>query len=258
MDFKKIILISLLSLSILLAGCSDDIDCSTQDTTYTKYGLNEETGECEVVDELEQDVCGNGILEDGETYCNCEEDVAKEHPENGCFGEVGEYLENTCVQNKCVVQENDKVVTQTKQLEFRNADFTVKAEFTLDSPYITSDDLNNAIDINLQLFKTSQDRNIKNIRVQSVQFFNNDDIKLAEAQLGKTFGGVGSSMSPNSVVLQGIPEREDDIYLRINIPVTYTVEYLNNDGTISRTEQKTEDLRESLGRWTFINPSFIE
>ena len=260
MDIKKIILISFLSLTILLAGCSSDVDCSTKDTTYTKYGLNEETGECEVVEELEEDVCGNGVKEDGETYCNCEEDVGKEHPEDGCFGEVGQYLENACSQaNQCVVQENSKVTSQTKQLEFRTNDLEIKGEFTLDSPYITSEDLNNAIEMQLQLFSVDQDeKNVKNIKVQSVQFFNRDDVKLAQSNLGQSFSGMGSTLNPESVVLEPLPEREEDISLIVNIPITYTVEHLDREGKVERTEQKIEELRESLGRWTFINPEFID
>lgn len=253
------LIIILVSIFLIIAGCSSEVDCSEQDTQYETYELNEETGECELAEELERDVCGNGVKEEGETYCNCEEDVDQQHPEDGCYGEVGEYLEKACSsQNQCVVEENSKVTSQTKQLEFRNGDFTIKGEFTLDDPYITSDDLSNEVDISLELFETSQDRNIKDIRVESVQFFNRDDIKLAESSIEQMFGEEGSSIEPDSVLLQPLTQREDDISLRVTIPVRYTVEYLDNNGGIERTEQKTEDMRESLGTWTFINPEFIE
>ena len=249
---------SFLAVLLILAGCSSIPDCSAQNTQYVTYAFNEDSARCEVVDQVEEDVCGNGVQEDGETYCNCQEDVNKEHPELGCFGEKGEYLENMCVEEQCVVQQNDKVVSQTKQLEFRNSDFTIKAELEYNSPYITSEDVESEIGIRLELFSTNQDRNIKNIRVQSVEFFNRDDIKLAESNLGTTFSGQGSVLSPRPVEFSPLGVQEDDVLITVVIPVTYTVEYLDRDGSVSRSEQKTEDLRESLGRVTFINPAFIE
>lgn len=248
----------LLAFFLILAGCSSIPDCSTQNTQYVTYAFNEDSAQCEVVEQVEKDVCGNGVQEQGETYCNCQEDVNKEHPELGCFGEKGEYLESMCVEEQCVVQQNEKVVSQTKQLEFRNSDFTIKAELEYNSPYITSEDVESEIGIRLELFSTNQDRNIKNIRVQSVEFFNRDDVKLGESNLGTTFSGQGSVLSPRSVEFSPLGVEEEDVFITVVLPVTYTVEYLNSDGSVSRTEQKTEDLRESLGRITFINPVFIE
>ena len=65
-------------------------------------------------------------------------------------------------------------------------------------------------------------------------------------------------MSPRPVEFSPLGVQEDDVLITVVIPVTYTVEYLDRDGSVSRSEQKTEDLRESLGRITFINPAFIE
>jgi len=73
---------------------------------------------CVVSKSIPKNQCGNNILEDKETYCNCPSDVAKTHPVYGCNGTRGMYLEQSCSKDKlCVYKNNIKVVKTPKTID---------------------------------------------------------------------------------------------------------------------------------------------
>ena len=121
MKFKSLILIFFLSFILIFSSCSKAQDCSTQDTKYEKYQFNTDTKSCEVSKTIKKDICGNNVIEEGETYCNCKQDVIKSHPVLGCDGTLGDYLEKSCSeQNECILIQNNKVVEKTKSIELKN------------------------------------------------------------------------------------------------------------------------------------------
>lgn len=257
MSIKKI-LPFLFVFAIIFASCSSDPDCSSQDTSYKKYGYDENLEQCVVVESIQQDVCGNGVQEDGETYCNCPKDVGQDHPDLGCFGSTGEYLENVCQEEKCVLSKNDKVVEQTKKLEFRNTDLTFEGLISLDTPYILGSYEPSEIVIDMTLFSTSNSYNIKDIRVDAISIEDTSSTLLASSQYNEPVSMLDPKLERKVLTLSETTEYEMQQQLRVNLIVSYTKEYLNSQGQVTKTEQKKETLTSSLGRWEIINPNFFE
>ncbi len=63
----------------VFSGCGAP-DCTEQDSTYTKYTYDEELKECKVLKQIPEDECGNNVAEEGETFCNCADDIMKTLP----------------------------------------------------------------------------------------------------------------------------------------------------------------------------------
>ena len=55
-----------------------------------------------------------------------------------------------------------------------------------------------------------------------------------------------------------ITSYKKDEYLKLEIEVTYVKEYLNSQKEITKTDNKIETLKSTLGKWTLINPNFFE
>lgn len=254
---KKIYFIFLLIPMLVLAGCGEDPDCSSYDTTYQKFSYNSETKQCEVTRNIQRDVCGNGIIEKDETYCNCPEDVPEEHPEFGCFGAVGAYLEKTCNQKKeCGLYQNERVVEQTRSLDFRNSDITFSSRITLGSPFIQFSDDNNKISINLEVFQINTNVQITNINVQNLLIEGTSTGTLyAEVPYNQKVTNRGDKLTPKQIELAAAPKYEHKEQLRLTLAITYDRSILDRDGNVVRTEQKVERLVASLGNWDIINPN---
>ncbi len=253
---KSFFLIAISSILILFSGCSDP-DCSSQDTTYTKYTYDEESGQC-LGKEIQKDVCGNGVIEDGETYCNCEKDVPKVHPIYGCDGELGEYLEKSCQKDKCILTQNEKVIEQTKTIEFKNSDLTIEGKFLINNPLILNTNDKNGIQTTLSLFKTSSTYDIKNIIVKELKIENSKNIEFGYEQYNKPLAKIGDKLETRKISIADTAEYETKETLKVKIVVSYTKETVNSDGETIKSEEKIETLSGSLGYIPLINPNFYE
>ena len=233
---------------LVLSACSTP-DCSEADTPYVKYEYDSEAKKCVVVKSIQRNKCGNGIIEDGEDYCSCSQDVEKDNPALGCEGEIGEYLKKACSEEKeCVVQPNEKVVVQTKDIELKNSDVVVASSFKLANPFVLNTEPEGKVRIDLEYLKPSTSAPITDLKAKKLQILNSRSIVLAEVNYDQTFMGVGDSVDPVTVTLSDTTEYES----RESLKVKLTVEYLK-DGS-----PKVESLTGSIGTLTIINPNFYE
>lgn len=255
---SKLIFISFLSLLILLAGCSEEIDCSAQDTDYKKYGFDEEADQCVVIRDIQRDVCGNGIAEDGETYCNCKKDVTKTHPLYGCDGQLGDYLEKSCDRTECVLKQNNKVVDQTKSIELKNSDVEFKGEFTIKTPFIINSYDENKMDFSLELFKTTDNYVIKDIVVKEMRLVNSQSLLLAKVDYNTKVPNVGYELPRKQFSLSDTSKYSSRESLRVTLVVQYVKDVYSSSGEFLRSENHIEELTSSLGTWEIINPNLYE
>lgn len=264
MKINLFFFIGLVGIFLLLSGCSgEDPDCSKHNTDYVKYSYNSENKKCEPSKTIEEDVCGNGVKEDGETYCNCDDDVSKGDPIDGCDGELGDFLEKSCKlvggKQECVLSENDKVVPQRKSVEFGNSDITFKGEFVLDSPFILESFDNNKMSfINMELFKTSTSYQFDEILVKEIIVQNSADIVFAKLDYEEYVMDKGDSLPPKEFDINPTKEYLSKESLEAIMVVHYTKRSIKSTGEIGKPEEEVVELKQSLGRWEIINPSFYE
>lgn len=262
MKFKKFSLFLLVALSLFLfSGCGEEIDCSSQDSTYIKYKLNEDTDICEVAKEIPEDECGNEIPEEGETYCNCPKDVGKSHPKLGCFGSKGTYLNKSCddFTKTCVLSQNNKVVKETKSLEFKNSDLVFNTRAEYNTPFILHTVENNEISLEISLLKFgSSSKNYKNIFVKELRIEDSKSNILATIDYDQQVTGVGSTLKPMSTALADTKEYDFTSTLKFKLVVSYEIEYLDSQGYVTKTVPKIETLSSSLSKFKIINPNFYE
>ncbi len=260
MKFKFNIFFIFVLFLLIFSGCSKE-DCSLKDTTYKKYSYDETSKTCVVSKTIKENVCGNTIIEDKETFCNCPKDVIKTHPTAGCTGTLGTYLEKSCSEEKtCVLKQNEKVVMQPKSVEFKNSDFTINGVFNLNLPYIQNTYDDNKIEIELKLFKVNtQSVNIKNIIVKEVTFEDANAILLGTVVYNEEIDMAKSSLSKKSIAFSDVSKYEKKEAIKIKMVVTYNKEFLDSTGKVTKTETaKIETLTGSLGTWTIINPNLYE
>lgn len=245
---------------LLLSGCTKIPDCSEKDTTYEKYKLNEETTTCDLYKEIERNSCGNGIYEEDndETSCNCPQDVPQSHPK-ACSGSYGDYLEKSCTeQDTCELQQNKKVVTQTKSVDLKNTDLTFRANFGISTPFILNTIDDNKITVNLDYFKgpTSSSVKLRNIVVKEMILKNNGGITFGTQNYGEQITSIGQKTQTKYFELSQTPEYESKENLKVELIVSYTKDTYNSAGEVLRSEEKIETLKVAIGTWVIINPNF--
>lgn len=259
MKFKSLFFTLIISIMFIFAGCSSDVDCSSQDTDYIKYTYDKESKLCVVSEQKQKDVCGNGIIEDGETYCSCAKDVQKSHPTLGCQGTLGTYLEKSCnIDEQCVLTQNSKVVEQIKSLEFKNSDVIISGRFKLNTPFIQNSEDSNVVEVSLELFKfPSTSSKISSVVVNEITMENSGGLLYASQDLNKPLSAVGSSIDKIYLDLADISKYQSKESLKIKVIISYTKDYLDSKGQITKSEDKKETLVASLGTWEIINPNFF-
>lgn len=256
---KKIILILTILLGLtIIAGCGQQ-DCSLKDTTYEKYSFNSNSGQCEISHKIQENVCGNKIVEDKETYCNCPSDVSKLDPDNGCSGTKGNFLEKACNDNTktCDYYQNKKVVNENKILEFKNSRIIIHGNVNLKKPFILNTADDNKVEMTFSLFNTPiSSQNIKNLMIKDVSIENSGSVRLADHIFNKDISKIGSKTNTVKIKLADTTKLDSKENLKIKMNIAYTVEYLDSKGEIYKTENKIETLTSYLGQWEIINPNF--
>jgi hypothetical protein len=254
----KLIIFLILILSLFLTACSKEIDCSQKDTTYEKFTWDSELEKC-TSQKIEKNVCGNGIIEGNENFCNCPNDVPQGHPEKGCSGTIGDYLEKSCNSKKeCVLDANEKIIQQTKSVEFKNSDITINSKISYNQPYAFNTDKKNEIEIDMSLFKLREGVNVKNLIVKELRIEDTGSNLLASTTYTQGLEKIDDKLSNKKLELSQRNNYETKLNLRLKLEVTYTLEYLDRDGLVTKTENKVETLQGSLGNFHMINPNFYE
>jgi len=259
-NFKAIFIVFFVVASLIFAGCTKIEDCSLQDTTYTKYSWDDETSTCKEFETIEEDVCGNGVVEDTETYCNCDDDVKKTHPLLGCDGDLGEYLEYTCTAEKeCELTQNEKVVEQTKSVEFKNSDLVFRGKFRVNTPFILGTYDSNTIDVDVDLFKTlGSGIKLRDIVVKEMSLENSAGISFGTQTYDEPVQTVGTALKTKYFSLADTTKYSTDETLKAKLVVTYVKDFLDSQGQVTKTENKVETLTINLGKWKIINPNFYK
>lgn len=268
MKFKYIISVFFLSLMLILAGCGEEIDCSKQDTDYKKYGLDEASDTCVIVETIRQDVCGNGIAEEGESFCNCPKDVVKDHPDYGCDGTLGDYLEKTCSEkNECVLTQNKKVADETKSLQIKNRDIIFETKVTLPKPFILTGDKDseikvdedNKIDIDISYFNIiPENTNIVDLTIKEIKIENTGSVILGNLDVNEKLSKVGDKLDTKSISLSSTNEYKKIENVIVKFEISYTKETLNKDGSLYKSEFIPTSLTLGLGKFEIINPDLYE
>lgn len=260
MNFRFNIFFIFVLFALIFSGCSKE-DCSLKDTTYKKYSYDDTLKQCVVSKTIKENVCGNAVIETGETFCNCPKDVIQTHPTLGCTGTLGTYLEKGCSEEKmCVLKQNEKVVMQPKSVEFKNSDITFNTIFNLNLPYIQNSFDENKVEIEVKLFKlNTQSVNIKNIIVKEITFEDANSIILATAVYNEQIDMSKYTLSKKVVEFSDVSKYEKKEAIKVKLVVTYDKEYLDSTGKVIKNENsKIETLIGSLGTWTIINPNLYE
>lgn len=258
MKIKYFFSILFLSILLIFSGCSKE-DCSTLDTTYKKYGFDEEQDKCIIIKSIEENKCGNGIAEESDGgACKCPKDVALTHPKFGCSGTLGDYLDKACVKNECVYSQNDKVIEQTKSIEMKNSDVVLESRVSLNTPFILNSADNNKIKYEVSLVKfPSTSSNIKDLTVKEIKIENSNGLLLGSVDVNQKLATIGSSVS-KQIEISDTNKYSTTDTIKTKLTISYTKEYLDSKGTVTKTENKIETIVGTVGKYEIINPNFYE
>jgi hypothetical protein len=255
---KKTITIFLILLTlVIVSGCSEE-DCSAKDTTYEKFTWDEDLKEC-ISRKIEQNKCGNSVAEEGENYCNCPQDVSREHPKYGCSGNLGEYLEKSCnTDNECILTQNTKVVEEVKAIQLRNNDIFLDGIFTFNKPFILNTEDKNKLKVEISFLKeASTSKKIRNLAVSEIRII--ADTRMAgNAIYNENLEKIADRLSVKYIPLADIDRYDKTSTVKAELLVSYTVDSLDSKGEVIKTEEKIETLTGALGRIDFINPVFYD
>lgn len=254
MKFKYSLFFLFLSV-LLFSACSSDIpDCSTQDTTYQKYSWDAGLEQCALSQSIQKDVCGNGVVEEGETYCSCEKDVSnKELPidKGGCSGNKGEFLEYQCSDktNACELKVTNKVKLNSKLINLKAGnDFGIDATINYFVPFMKD---RHTVDIELLLksILNTDSVKVKNIEIKKAYVVTKANELLGSVDVNKKLNVIYDTVSV-SIPLDSFSLNTFDTEKRdsmVKFLVTYTKEtYSLNKDTKKYDLVKSEDLNTEL------------
>ncbi len=256
----KLYLIFFFSFLLIISACSNqEIDCSEYDTTYVKYKYDAESEKCEVLKNIPQDECGNGILEKGEDKCSCPEDFKISNPDDACTGNLGDFLNYKCNKNdECVLFQNEKVIPQSKDIEFKNNDLNFRVIFTINNPLIINVEDDSRIEVSVMYFKNTNGFKYKDIIVKELSLEDSTNTILGKAIYEEKLDEIGQKVKDKKIEISAITKYEEKIPIRANLIISYTKETYDNKGELIKSEEKIETLKNSLGTYTIINPLFFK
>jgi len=257
---KKLFLFFLI-VAFLVSSCNKEIpDCSLQDNTYEKYSYNPDSNQCVLTSTIQKDVCGNKIIEEGETACNCPKDVDINTPNSngGCSGSKGEFLKYYCEDKTktCELAVTDKVEKKSSNPILRaSGEFEFDSKIYYFQPFMT-DRHKIKVDLYLKDIKNSESVKIKDIVLRKAYIETSSDL-LGTIDLNKKFSEKFEDYSFEIPLDQFSFDTFDTSYknIKIRLFLSYNRESYSN-GKLSGVEEKTIDLKESfLDELKLINPS---
>ena len=256
----KFILPFIAIILFVIAGCSSELpDCSEQDTKYVNYSYDENEEKCVVSNKLDKDVCGNGIKEEGETYCGCPEDVRKDAPieEGGCSGDKGEFLSYQCSQeNSCELKVTEKVKENSKLLEFRQGgDFSFDAEVFYNTPFMV-DRHEVKLEIMLKDILNNENVKVKDLKIVKAYIVTQDDellgSKTIDTGYSSKFETHEFSVPVDKFSFETFNKELRNVFLRLLI--TYKKETYNDD-ELYRTDNEDSQVQDIFeNNFKLINP----
>jgi len=260
---KNLLFLMIMTLTLFFSGCSKIPICEEQDTPYIKYVLDEETSKCIISEEIEKDVCGNGIAEESndETFCNCPEDVKKTHPTLGCDGKLGDYLIKTCSkQDKCDFSENNKVIEQIKTIEFNEDYLNFKSDITIKNPHILNTMDNNKIKFELSLFNKydSSQINLKDIVISDLILIDSEGFNIGKVTYNEIVNSPGQKFNTKEIEIAKTTEYSKSISITFKLGISYTEQILNDEGVVVESNKKIKIIESYLDSRKIINPDFYE
>ena len=290
--YKKFLILIFFCFLFLFSSCGEIPDCSTQNTEFEIYGYDEDKekcviekkipnceekntdykiyeydsnkNECFLSEEIEKDSPTNGIIEEGETFCNAPDDVPKNHSEFGCFGNMGDYLEYQCKNNECILDKTKDVITEVREVNVkRGSYFNFLFTITFPKPYIytynTDLDFDDTINFNIELFNliASEDLKIEDLVIESIQIKDGRLNLISEIIINEEFKKIKDSISLDFRIDEKIEfESVDKIYF--DVTVSYTKDKYD-DGELYESEDIREVLKKNyINKYTFINPNYFE
>lgn len=266
-SLKSIFFLFLLSVTLLLfSGCGDEIPiCSEQDTTYTKYLWDEDIEECIVSKEITENVCGNGIKEDGETYCSCPDDVSnKELPidQGGCSGNKGDFLEYKCSDEtkQCELKITEKVKKISKLLTLKSgSSFAIDGQVNYFVPFM-KDRHTVDIDFMLKNILDTPDIKIKDLTIRKVYLVTQANELLGEKTIDKKFKDLYDNFK-TSISLDSFSIDTFNVDMRntnLKVLISYTKEtYSKTDGvySLSKSENLNIEIKQVFeSKFQIIDP----
>lgn len=263
---KQLLTLFFLSTLFLLASCGEDqavLDCASQNNEYVTYAFDEETASCYIVSEIDRDVCGNDIAEEGETFCNCPEDISQTLPleEGGCNGDKGEFLSYACREDECVLEVTDKVTTSTKIVDMSaGSDVKLGASISYAYPFMI-DRHNFDVRVSLDDFMNTENIKIKKVNIVKAFIVSSAGDQLGRADIRKEFKSKFDEI-PFNVELSGFSfDTFNQEYRNVEFKLqgTYVKETYDNDGKLIKSEEKDFDFEERFEtKLNLIDPNNTE
>jgi hypothetical protein len=257
---KKIhnfIFLFLISFTLIFSGWGEISDCSLKNTDYKKYTYNEDTEVCTLTTKIKANVCGNGIVESGETFCNCEKDVEMKNPLYGCFGNVGEFASKQCEisTNKCELKQNkDKISKEIKEILLKNSYLKFNFKFEILKPFVINSFDNNKIKIEVELFDFRNGNTLKaeNIIFETLKLKDSYGIVLGEIAINSNFNKLSQKVS-KEIILNELAKSTQTTKIKLEAVISYSKNTYNKEGKLVKSQKLKEILKGTLGKYTLID-----
>ena len=222
--YHKLLLFALLAAVLFLAGCREckvNSDCSSRPC----YDVSCEEKKC--VSTTMPDCCGNNECDGDENSCTCTIDCGR------CEGKQGKYLEKLCQNDECVSGiSSDKIIPEslTHSKDLRGIKINVLVN--LDQPFDMSTST-----LFFEAEMIDKKDNVIEARINKVQIVSKDrrkEIVLGEKQINRVFWGIGSKISEEINLNQGLQGQEHEVPVLIRIFYEYT-EKIDGEKRVKRS-----------------------
>jgi len=229
---SKFLFLFFVVISIFFVSCNSNIqDCSSQDTKYIKYSWDKELEKCIIDKEIDENVCGNGIIEKGETYCSCPKDVPNSKlsiEKGGCSGNKGEYLEYHCNDDtkQCELKITAKVKKKSKLVSLKlGSDLEIESEISYFVPFMKD---RHKVNINLMLKNKANldEHKVTDIKINKIYLITSGGDLLASKDVNKPLNNLFDTIS-ESLLLDSFTMDTFALDKR-NVNIKLLVSYKNN------------------------------
>ncbi len=179
--------------------------------------------------------CGNNKCDTGEDKCSCQQDCGY------CEREFGEYIEYTCVSNKCSSRLRAGVVPKTLIEEANMKDLKIEMQTTFNEPFDINLD-NYKVDLELQYLLAG----VSSVKCTKLQVLSGDEL-LAEKTIIGTLSKVGATYSSQVGASFSMKDVEESKSTNIELNCNYG----KTSGETTTNIVKTAT--QSLGTVTYVN-----
>ncbi len=211
-------------------SCDDNNPCTTDTcSASTNYF-------CEHVINEGISCCGNHKCDSNEDKCSCQQDCGS------CDRDFGNYIEFTCISNKCSSRLKTESVPKTLVEDATLGDIRVEMKTTFNEPFDIGVD---KYIVKLEL--KSMASNVGNVKCTELQVISGDEL-LAEKSISGSLSSIGATYSSEVTTSFSMKDVEESKGTNIKLTCSYTKTV--NDVTTSYIKTATQ----SLGIITYVNP----